>query len=153
MPGPERKSPRLREFDYTTAGAYFVTVCARSHACIFGEAVQDAIRLSQTGQLVATCWLDLSIHFSGLALDAFVVMPNHVHGIIWLSRAGHAPPLPVVIGSFKAAASRVAQRPLWQRSFHDRVIRDEAELHALRQYVADNPFRWAIDRENPAARS
>jgi len=152
MPGPERKSPRLREFDYATAGAYFVTVCARARACMFGEAVQDDIRLSQTGQLVATCWLDLPIHFSGLGLDEFIVMPNHLHGIVWLSRAGHAPPLPVVIGSFKSVASRMAGRSLWQRSFYDRVIRGEAELRALRQYVADNPLRWAIDRENPAAR-
>jgi REP element-mobilizing transposase RayT len=92
MPGPERKSPRLREHDYATAGAYFVTVCTRDRACLFGAVVHDDMRLSQTGQVVESCWIDLPAHFPGLTLDAFVVMPNHLHGIVWLSRAGHAPP-------------------------------------------------------------
>ena len=85
-----------------------------------------------------------------MGLDAFVVMPNHVHGIVWLPGAGHAP-LPVVIGSFKSAVSRLAGGPLWQR-FYDRVIRSDSGLRALRQYVTDNPLRWALDRENPACR-
>jgi REP element-mobilizing transposase RayT len=91
-------------------------------------------------------------HFPAVGLDAFVVMPNHVHGIVWLPGAGHAPPLPVVIGSFKSAVSRLAGEPLWQRSFYDRVIRSDSELRALRQYVTDNPVRWALGRENPACR-
>jgi putative transposase len=78
-------------------------------------------------------------------------MPNHVHGIVWLP-GGHAPPLPVVIGSFKSAVSRLEGGPLWQRSFYDRMIRSDIELRALRQYVTDNPLRWALDRENPACR-
>jgi putative transposase len=151
MPGPERKSPRLRRYDYATAGAYFVTVCARARACVFGESLDDDIRLNRTGQLVKRCWIDLPIHFPGLALDAFIIMPNHLHGIVWLSRAGHAPPLPVVIGSFKSVASRTAGRALWQRSFYDRVIRDEDELRALRKYVVENPLRWALDNENPSS--
>jgi putative transposase len=151
MPGPERKSPRLRQYDYATSGAYFVTVCARARACLFGESLDEDIRLSQTGQLVKRCWIDLPIHFPGMALDAFIVMPNHLHGIVWLSRAGHAPPLPVVIGSFKSVASRTAGRPLWQRSFYDRVIRDEDELRALQKYVVQNPLRWALDNENSSS--
>jgi putative transposase len=90
--------------------------------------------------------------FPAVGLDAFVVMPNHVHGIVWLPGAGHAPPLPVVIGSFKSAVSRLEGGPLWQRSFYDRVIRSDIELRALRQYVTDNLLRWALDRENPACR-
>jgi putative transposase len=149
MPAPERKSPRIREFDYATAGVYFVTACVRSRACILGTVVDDEMRLSRVGEIVARSWRAIPAHFVSAALDAFVVMPNHVHGIIWLSRAGHAPPLPAVIGSFKGAASRAAGRPLWQRSFHDRVIRNESELQELRQYVLDNPLKWALDRENP----
>jgi putative transposase len=82
-------------------------------------------------------------------LDAFVVMPNHVHGIVWLPEATVFPPLHLIIGSFKSAASRAAGRPIWQR-FHDRVIRDDQELAALRRYIAENPLRWAVDQENPA---
>jgi putative transposase len=152
MPGPERKSPRLREYDYASAGAYFVTVCARNRACVFGAVARDEMRPNRVGRIVQDSWTAIPTNFPTVRLDAFVVMPNHIHGIVWLSRAGHAPPLPVVIGSFKSAASRAAGRALWQRSFFDRVIRDEKELRALRQYVAQNPLRWALDGENPSAR-
>jgi putative transposase len=76
-------------------------------------------------------------------------MPNHIHGIVLFFRAGHARPLPVVIGSFKSAVTRMAGRPIWQRGYYDRVIRDDAELEALRQYIADNPVKCATDHENP----
>lgn len=93
-----------------------------------------------------------SLHFPAVALDAFVVMPNHIHGILWLSRAGHAPPLHRVVGSFKSAASRATGHSLWQRSFYDRVVRNDEELRALREYVEENPLRWVVDLENPASR-
>jgi putative transposase len=149
MPAPERKSPRIHAYDYATAGPYLVTICARHRACLFGTVVDDCVLLSDLGAAVARVWIEIPLHFDGVVLDEFVVMPNHVHGIVWLSRAGHAPPLPVVIGSFKAAASRAAGQVLWQRSFHDRVIRDERELHAIRRYVVENPLKCALDRENP----
>jgi len=152
MPGPERKSPRLREYDYATAGAYFVTACLRDRACLLGSVEADEMRLSRLGRIVEHCWLEVPVHFLAVALDAFVVMPNHIHGILWLSRAGHAPPLHRVVGSFKSAASRAAQRRLWQRSFYDRVIRDDEERRALREYVEENPVRWAVDLESPASR-
>jgi putative transposase len=152
MPGPKRKSPRLPQYDYSTLGAYLVTVCARDRACLFGEVVNDEMQLNRVGGIVKNCWSKIPVHFPTVMTDAFVVMPNHIHGIVWLVGAGHAPPLPVVIGSFKAAVSQTAGRPLWQRSFHDRVIRHESELRAFRQYVAENPLKWAIDRENPVRR-
>jgi REP-associated tyrosine transposase len=84
----------------------------------------------------------------GIDVDsAFVVMPNHVHGIVWVRRRPTLP-IPAVVGAFKGRASRLAGQPLWQRGYHDRIIRDETELEALRQYVTDNPIRWAVDREN-----
>ena len=149
MPAPKRKSPRLRDYDYATSGAYLVTVCARDRACLFGTVIEDEVRLSKIGETVARAWIEIPSHFDGVALDQFVVMPNHLHGFVLLSRAGHAPPLPVLIGSFKSAASRAAGRALWQRTFHDHVIRRESELHALRRYVIENPLKWALDRENP----
>lgn len=153
MPGPKRRSPRLAEYDYASAGAYLVTACTLERRCLFGEIVVDEMQSSSLGKLVASCWAQIPRHFPSVALDAFVIMPNHLHGILWLTGAGHAPPLHGVVGAFKAAASRAAERHLWQRSFHDRVIRDDAELQRLRQYVIDNPLRWALDRENPAGRT
>ena len=152
MPGPKRKSPRLREYDYATAGAYFVTVCARDRSCLFGAIADDEMKLNRLGRTVEQCWLEIPVHFPTVALDAFVVMPNHIHGLVVLSRAGHAPPLHLAIGSFKSAASHAAGHSVWQRSFYDRVIRDDEELRALREYVEENPLRWALDLENPASR-
>jgi putative transposase len=120
MPRPERKSPRLRQYDYAANGACFVTASTREHACLFGTVVSDEMKPNRLGRVI--------------------------------EGAGHAPPLPVVIGSFKSAVSRLAGGRLWQRSFYDRVIRSDSELRAFRQYVTDNPLRWALDRENPACR-
>jgi putative transposase len=94
MPGPKRKSTRLRGYDYATAGAYFVTMCAREHACLFGAVVYDEVKPNRLGRIVESCWAAIPDHFPIVRLDAFVVMPNHVHGIVWLPRAGHAPPYP-----------------------------------------------------------
>ena len=153
MPGPERRSPRLRGYDYAAEGAYFVTVCARRRACLFGAVVGDQMKPRRVGTIVERCWLEIPLHYPTVALDAFVVMPNHLHGILWLSvGAGHAPPLHRVIGSFKSAATKAATRSIWQRSFYDRVIRNDEELRALREYVAENPLRWALDLDSPARR-
>jgi putative transposase len=152
MPGPERRSTRLATYDYASAGPYFITACALDRRCLFGVVIDDEMRASRLGKLVAACWAEIPRHFPTVVLDAFVVMPNHLHGILWWGGAGHAPPLHVVVGAFKSAASRAAGRRLWQRSFHDRVIRNEAELRVLRQYVIDNPLKWALDRENPSRR-
>lgn len=149
MPAPERKSPRIRAYDYASADAYLVTACTRVRACLFGRVEQDEMLLGPLGRVVQEAWKAIPDHYPTVALDVFVVMPNHLHGIVWLARAGHAPPLPVVIASFKAAASRAAGEALWQRSFHDRVVRNESELQAFRRYIAENPLRWAMDRENP----
>ena len=150
-----RNSLRLASHDYGEAGAYFVTVCSAGRTCVFGHVEDDRVILSAAGRVVRTCWLAIPTHCRGVELDAFVVMPNHLHGIVVLVGARHASPLRVAVGSFMAAVSLRLGRRVWQRSFHDRVIRSDDELEALRRYVDENPLRWALDRENPerAARS
>ncbi len=110
--------------------------------------------LSRLGRIVESAWWAISVKHPGVDVEACVVMPNHVHGIVWLDRRGdrRPPPLPAVVGAFKGRASRLAGDALWQRGYHDRVIRDEQELTSFRQYIATNPMRWALDRENPARR-
>ena len=147
-----RQSLRLRAYDYAQAGAYFVTLCASSRACVFGEIADDQVRLRPYGQIVHEAWSAIPSHWRDVELDAFVVMPNHLHGIVVLSRAGQAPPLPTLIGAFKAGVTRRTGRAIWQRSFYDRVIRNDQELEAIRRYIAENPLKWAVDRENPAVR-
>ena len=149
MRRPKRRSPGLEAYDYATEGAYFVTVCSAGRLCIFGEVVDSDVRLSPAGEVVASEWREIGIRWGTVSLDVFVVMPNHLHGIVWLHGAGQDPPLPTVVGPFKSGASRKVGRPIWQRSFHDRVIRGDEELTAIRRYTIENPLRWAQDRENP----
>ena len=105
---------------------------------------------NETAQAVTSCWYAISNHFTYVTLDAFVVMPNHLHGILLFTEpvgAGHARPLPVVIGSFKSAASRQVGSDIWQRGYWERVVRNEDELNTARHYIDDNPFQWTKDKE------
>jgi len=145
----KRQRMRLAGYDYSRVGAYFVTVCAVDRKCLFGEIVLDKMHLSQIGAMVASCWLEIPRHFPNVTLDEFVIMPNHLHGILLLDVvAGHARPLPTILGSFKSAVSRLAGLPVWQRSYWDRVLRNEAELNQTRRYIEENPSRWSTDKEN-----
>jgi REP element-mobilizing transposase RayT len=127
------------------------------------------MHLSPIGELVSRAWREIPAHHPVMHIDAFVVMPNHVHGILFREEAvgaKHASPLhrpgtvsgslPAVVQSFKSAASRFAAATgetsgarLWQRGFHEHVLRTEADLARLRRYIMENPLRWALDRENP----
>jgi REP element-mobilizing transposase RayT len=110
------------------------------------------------GEAAVRCWDEIPRHFPHVELDAFVVMPNHVHGVLLFedqagdtgepARAGHARPLPVVVGSFKSAVSR-RLGPVWQRSYWERVVRSGEELDQIRDYIEDNPLRWPVDAEFP----
>jgi REP element-mobilizing transposase RayT len=145
-----RRSLRLPEFDYSTPGAYFVTVCALDRRCAFGEIVEGEMRMNELGELVAGCWNEIPSHFLNIGLDAFDVMRNHIHGILLFSDAGVGciRPLQVVVGTFKAAVRRKAGFPVWQRNYYEHVIRCEAELNLVRHYIQDNPAHWLADQEN-----
>ncbi len=149
-----RRPLRLRGFDYSSSGGYFVTICTHRREQLFGQCLQDEVCLAPAGVAVLACWAEIPAHFP-FELDAFVVMPSHVHGIVFLVRAGHAPPLQTVVGSFKSAAAREVNvlrgtpgAPVWQRGFYDHVMRDEEDLERIREYIATNPARWTSDPEN-----
>jgi len=100
----------LKDYDYSLAGAYFVTVCACGRQCLFGEIADGTMRLNRLGTIVQSCWHDLPTHYPHLGLDAFVVMPNHVHGIIVLTDSenlGVRPGLRVGAGSSVGAGLHV----------------------------------------------
>lgn len=147
-----RRSPRLSGFDYGTAGAYFVTVCTHGRRLVFGSVVDGAVRPKALGALVAEGLEAIPGHHPHVAVDAYVVMPDHVHAILFLGLSDPAapgapgaattPPLQVVVQGFKAGVSRRAGRAVWQRGFYDHIVRDEHELEALRSYVETNPQRW-----------
>jgi len=161
---PYRRSTRLKDYDYTSAGYYFITICTYGRLHVFEN--------PQLARFAETQWHALQQRFSHIRLDAFVLMPSHIHGIIEIHRslplAPAAAPMAVgqgttvrpgslgaIIRAYKAAVVRRANKlddlsvgPVWQRGYWDRIVRDENELNATRRYIDENPLRWAEDRDN-----
>jgi putative transposase len=171
-----RRSTRLPGYDYARAGAYSVTVCTWGKKCMFGDVVDGTMRLNGVGRMVETVWRSLPDRFPAMGLDEFVVMPNHVHGVIVLdhvhhsavqativgtSLAGARPTLGQIVGAFKSISTVKCLRQikggdlppssgrLWQRNYYEHVIRDEDSLNRIRQYILENVVKWAEDPENP----
>lgn len=149
-PLPIRRSIRLRGYDYTLPGAYFVTICSHDRSHPFCSIDGRGLHRTWLGQIIANAWHRLPSHFPMVQVDAFVVMPDHVHGVLWVDD-GPAPDRPLVgniVRSFKAAATRRARQErlcgerLWHRNYFESVIRDREHLIAIRRYIANNPRRW-----------
>ena len=170
-----RHSLRLRYYDYSQLGAYFVTICAYDRQCIFGEIVNGIMVKNSLGEIVEAEWLRTGELRPYAELDAAVVMPNHFHGIVMLidangGTARHAPTerafaqsvshsLASVVGSFKSAVSKrineLRGTPgalVWQRNYFEHIIRNEHDLQQVCEYIVNNPARWTLDRENPFRR-
>jgi REP element-mobilizing transposase RayT len=157
MPLYTRKnSLRLQGYDYSQSGAYFVTLLAYKRLHLFGSISSEGMMArSKLGEWVNTCWQQIPQHFPAVELDVFVVMPNHLHAIPLLhSNNEGTVSLSVVLNNFKAAVTRLARQdaaseavdnPVWQRSFHNHIIRSEREYRYIAQYVASNPQRWSED--------
>ncbi|PIU54770.1 MAG: hypothetical protein COS88_06605 [Chloroflexi bacterium CG07_land_8_20_14_0_80_51_10] len=168
-----RRSIRLKGYDYSQAGAYFVTICTKDRGCLFGEIIDGEMVLNPFGEVVQACWDDLPRHYPHVELDAFVIMPNHLHGIIIIRRGeafvpSNASPLHphgtqpgslgAIIQNFKSVSTRKINRSTrnpgnksWQRNYYEHVIRNEKSLNTIRCYIIENPLRWADDPENPAS--
>jgi REP element-mobilizing transposase RayT len=163
-----RRSIRLKGYDYTRPGAYFVTICTENRVHLFGNISGETMQLNAFGRLVQTHWDDLPHHYPQVKLDALVIMPNHVHGIIILTEidrvgAGFKPVLtikqhglPEIVRALKTFSARrineIRNTPgvtLWQRSYYDHIIRNERVLNIIRRYILYNPLMWAYDVDNP----
>jgi REP element-mobilizing transposase RayT len=166
-----RRSIRLPGYDYSQAGAYFVTVCTHRRRCLSGQIADGEMHLSEAGHIARAVWHELRARFPFIESDQFVVMPNHVHGIVLAvgaqfiaptnlpTRQGainRAPTLGEIVRVFKALttrrihASRVADFG-WQRNYFEHVIRNERELNLIQRYIIANPMQWDLDCENPLA--
>jgi len=169
-----RKQLRLKHYDYTESGVYFVTVCSRNRECLFGDIVgatgrSPALQLNAYGNIVRDEWLKSAVIRNEITLDAFVVMPNHIHGIIFIIRAtGRSPlhdtmkpglrsrSLGAFMAGFKSSTTKQINImrttpgiPVWQRNYYEHVIRTDDELNKTREYIINNPMQWELDEENP----
>jgi len=144
-----RQSPRLKHYNYAQAGAYFITLVAHQRKPLLGEILAGELIPAPLAELAFQHWHQLPRRHSTLSLDEMVMMPNHLHGILWLS-GDNSHQLMKIINNYKAGVTREFRPPatIWQRGFYDRVIRDETELNTIRHYIKDNPLRWHGDRLN-----
>ncbi len=170
-----RHSMRLKEYDYTNEGGYFVTVVTQGRETLFGEVVNEEMILNEFGKIVENTWFDLIHHNLDIELDEFIVMPNHVHWIIIIEKdselintmptsvgAGSEPAptrkhqsLSEIVRQFKTFSARrinqLRNTPglrIWQRNFYDHIIRDEKDYENIANYIALNPLGWDQDKEN-----
>jgi REP element-mobilizing transposase RayT len=160
---PKRKSPRLRGYDYAAPNWFFVTICVAGRRPILGSIVGTDMKLSEFGRIVERTWLNLPRFYANVSLENFVVMPNHVHGIVVIGEVRPTPELAQprrhslseVVRGFKSMSAREVNRgareprALWQRGYYDHIIRDDADLTRIREYIDNNPVAWANDPENP----
>jgi putative transposase len=163
MPDPyhQRHSPRMKGYDYTHPGAYFVTVCTWHRENSFGDIVENKMILNDNGLIVKNTWLDLERLFPQVELSEFVVMPDHFHGVLCIVDEldkMHLPNLglPEIMRRFKSNSARrinLIQRtrslPVWQRGYYDRIIRSEFEFERICGYISNNPAQWAVDNLYP----
>ncbi len=170
---PSRRSIRLKDFDYAAPGGYFITLCTHNRKPLFGEIACGAMLLNECGLAVQAAWGELAGHYPHVTVDEFAVMPNHLHGILVLgadeenARAARRPAptnairqgVPVIVRTFKTfsaktvnAACNTPGAAVWQRGYFERVIRGDESLGCVREYIRQNPARWADDDENPSSR-
>jgi putative transposase len=168
-----RKSTRLAGYDYAQEGAYFITIVVQGRSALLGKVVQGSSVSNDAGKMISKWWRKIENKFPSVQNDAFVVMPNHLHGILFLKKTecSNTSPKSAHMGAF---LQKVVQwfktmttneyvhgvkfhgwppflKSFWQRSFFEHVIRDEESLNRIREYIATNPQRWDLDRENPQA--
>ena len=166
-----RKHNRLPKYDYSQSNYYFITSCAENKQLWFGEIINDKMVLNSCGQICLQHLQNLPNHYRNLAIDLFVIMPNHVHVIfIILSREGHRPSptysnsdsnlnsndsLTDIMRGFKTFSANQINKTIqsekkfkWQKSFHDHIIRNESSLQTIREYIVNNPATWTEDEEN-----
>ncbi|MCZ7607680.1 MAG: transposase [Planctomycetota bacterium] len=166
----DRQAMRRMHFDYASRAAYFITICESKRRQVFST-IDEGLHLTPLGKIIEQEWLRTASLRSYVALGEFVIMPNHFHGILKIMRSVASNPRPrrfgegrtasvaSIVGNFKAAVTRRAQRELpgvdwgWQPRFYDHVIRDEHGYLRVEQYIQDNPHTWVSDRDNPQSTS
>ncbi len=160
------ESTRLKDWDYSRDGYYFVTICTQDKKCLFGDVIDEKMRLSAIGEIVADEWQKTPQIRNNVSLDTWIIMPNHLHGIVvinnndspvksnnntFVTRKNN---LSSVIRGFKSATTKRIRRVRcdfsWQSRFYDHIIRNEKSLNKIREYMINNPLKWEIDKENQA---
>jgi REP element-mobilizing transposase RayT len=171
----KRKPNRLKGYDYSRNGCYFITVCTKNRDCLFGDIVGGEMRLNEYGIVANDEIARICEHYTNVKIDTCVVMPNHIHLIVVITgnvgaplaapserenapettpvftpgRASAPPTVGNIVRGYKAGVSRNIGFSAWQRSYHDHIIRNEKSYHAIYRYIKNNPALWEADCHNP----
>ncbi|ODS32308.1 MAG: hypothetical protein SCARUB_02556 [Candidatus Scalindua rubra] len=173
----KRSSIRLKGYDYSQTGVYYVTICVQDRLHLFGEITNDKMVLNDAGVMVEKWWSKFPEKFPTIMLDEYIIMPNHMHGIIIIKQppdVGADPrvcpdnmgehtgsPLHRVMQWFKTMTTneyirnvknanwKPFNKRFWQRNYYEHIVRNENELNHIREYIINNPLQWQFDRENP----
>ncbi|HEM48944.1 MAG TPA: hypothetical protein ENO27_01915 [Caldithrix sp.] len=170
-----RKSIRIPSYDYSQEGWYFVTICTYQREKLFGEIINKNIKLNKYGNIAKQCWMEIPFHYPNVKMDEFIVMPNHVHGIINIfekhdtsvlnvvgiqnfeslrvNKYQHIIPgsIGTIIRGFKTGVTKWFRKNtdiyiVWQRNYWEHVIRNENDLNRIRDYIISNPLKWTEDK-------
>ena len=166
-----RYSIRLKDYNYSQAGAYFITICTHNHECLFGHIIDGQINLNECGKIVENEWLRSQEIRLEIKLDKYQVMPNHFHAVVFILETninvvanGRSPlqmkpkSLSSFMAGFKSSGTskinilrNTPNAPVLQRNYYEHIIRNESELTCIREYINNNPLKWQLDIENPEA--
>jgi putative transposase len=161
-----RRSIRLPEYDYSKAGAYYITICSHNKKLIFGKIIDGEIIPSKIGILVEQHLKEIPDHFENVFIDDYIIMPNHIHFILSIVGVQNFEPLrneyqkiiPRSIGSiiraYKASVTKRCKKEeyknkIWQRNYFEHIIRNQEDHYRIREYIQNNPLQWELDEENP----
>ena len=166
---PKRKQIRIKEYDYSQPGYYFITICASEHKCLFGSLVGAAIsrpqeqsnpvgaaisrpQLTEYGKYIEKSLSEIPKRYKNASVDKYVIMPNHVHIILVIADADKngrmisAPTIPQIVGQMKRWVSKQAGFSCWQKSYYEHIIRNEREYQNICEYIENNPLKWELDK-------
>lgn len=168
-PLPQRRSIRLTDYNYSREGLYFVTICCQDKICLFGKIEDGETLLNEAGEMAKQCWLDIPNHYPHVILHEFVIMPNHIHGILEivdhvgaknLSPEFKSPAKTIgsVIRGFKIGVTKwynqnkrannyspLQSKNIWQRNYYEHIICNEKSFLNISDYIMNNPHNWIND--------
>jgi REP element-mobilizing transposase RayT len=156
-------SHHIKEYDYSQPGAYFITIATYKKFEVFGYIQEDKVILNSRGKIAFESWNDLPAHFSSVEIDEFIVMPDHIHGIIWINYADNrrdtacrvstierfgkpvVGSIPTIVRSYKSAVTNTIHinepdLKIWQSNYYDHIIKNEEDLENIRVYIKYNSF-------------
>lgn len=153
----KRKSIRLKGYDYSNSGAYFITICIQNRDSILSNISESIVNLTPAGEMIEKWWLELSNKYPNIDLDEYIIMPDHFHGIIWINNYETEINIPKILQWFKAMTTneyirnvkehnwKPFNKKLWQRNYYEHIIRNEKALNNIREYIKNNPLKLDID--------